>query len=110
MQHNKQLHTHIHVYTHIRTAHIHTLTKHTLYNLSVVHFDGFHEVQCGHMHVPYCTRACTVILLMKQTDLKAFPKRLTQVLSDLVHSDTAHGANSQCSNERITVLTILNMY
>ena len=39
--------------------------------------------------------------------LQAFPQRLAQVLRDLVHADTAHGAHSKGSDQRVRVLTIL---
>lgn len=42
-----------------------------------------------------------------QPHLEAFPQWLTEVLSDLVDTDTAHGPNSQCPNERVRVLAIL---
>ena len=39
--------------------------------------------------------------------LKAFPERFTEVLGDLVDTDTAHGPDSEGSDERVGVLTVL---
>jgi len=40
--------------------------------------------------------------------LQTLAQRFTQVFSDLVHSDAAHRPHGQRSDQRITVLTVLN--
>ena len=38
---------------------------------------------------------------------QALPKRFTEVLSDLVDTDTSHGPDSERTNQRVRVLTVL---
>lgn len=41
--------------------------------------------------------------------LQALAEWFTQILGDLVHSDTAHGADGQGPDQRVRVLTVLEV-
>lgn len=57
-------------------------------------------------------KECAVKISLKQSrdgksHLETLPQWLTEVLGDLVHTNTAHRPDSQSSDERVRVLTVL---
>lgn len=66
----------------------------------VLHHLGVDVMQFGHAH---CSGLPHIGVFILQT----LSQRLAQVLSDLVHTDTAHCTHSQSSDQRVWILTVL---